>query len=156
MLSGPITHRDTGQQLLAAAWPCGCLMIDNLLNIQILVFVPPTLVCVWGGVQYGLYLRCAAVSTASARPAEPRWTQYSLFTYLLLGRGPGSSWGSGLGHPIWLTNALLYRRKIPKLHQTLYLNLIRLMQQPSLYVASLFWILGMSFVMRYGSQPLVR
>ena len=24
-------------------------MIDNLLNIQILVFVPPTLVCVWGG-----------------------------------------------------------------------------------------------------------
>ena len=29
-------------------------MIDNLLNIQILVFVPSPRVCVWGGVQYGL------------------------------------------------------------------------------------------------------
>ena len=156
MLSGPITHRDTGQQLLAAAWPRGCLLIDNLLNIQILVFVPPTLVCVWGGCSMGC--TCAALLSPQHQPGQQSRVppQYSLFTYLLLGRGPGSSWGSGLGHPIWLTNALLYRRKIPKLHQTLYLNLIRLMQQPSLYVASLFWISGTSFVMRAGSQPLVR
>ena len=76
------------QQLLAWPGPVagGCLMIDNLLNIQILVFAPPPpLVCVWGGGGGGavwpglMYLRCCCclhsitsqASTASRAKCGP-------------------------------------------------------------------------------------
>ena len=120
MLSGPITHRDTGQQLLAAAWPRGCPMIDNLLSIQILVFVPPnpspSCVCA-GGVQYGLYLRCccclqhhrgtALPSQASRASVAPVFTIY-IFAGSCVLAGPMGSW---LGTPDMAYKCIIIQEK---------------------------------------------